>query len=89
MSQTSDDYCMPIGIDVEHLVPYVHTQKDLEEAFINFLQLIARTLVMRTKLPVFSWGYVILHAIMVVLLRPTATQPHSPLQLVTRYEPDI
>ncbi|KAM1236526.1 hypothetical protein TB1_036988 [Malus domestica] len=51
-SQTFDDYCMSVRIDVEHLVPYVHTQNGLAEAFIKCLQLIARTLVMRTKLPV-------------------------------------
>ena len=26
-SQTFDDYCMTLGIDVEHLVPHVHTKK--------------------------------------------------------------
>ncbi|KAM1031247.1 hypothetical protein ACFX2C_035060 [Malus domestica] len=44
---------------------------------------------MRTKLPVSAWGYTILHAAMLVLLRPTVTQPHSPLQLVIGYEPDV
>ena len=88
-SQTFDDYCMSVGIDVEHPVPYVHTQNGIAEAFIKRLQMIARTLVMRTKLPVFTWGYAILHAPMLVSLRPTATQPHSPLQLVTRYEPNV
>ena len=48
--QTFDNYCMSVGIDVEHPVPHVHTQNGLVEAFINRLQLIARTLVMRTKL---------------------------------------
>ena len=87
-SQTFDDYCMLVGIDVEHPVPHVHTQNSLAEAFIMRLQLITRTLVMRTILPVSAWGYAILHATILVCLRPTATQPHSPLQLVTGYEPD-
>ena len=51
-SQTFDDYCMLVGIDVEHHVPHVHTQNGLAKAFIKCLQLIAQTLVMRTKLPV-------------------------------------
>ncbi|KAM1572860.1 hypothetical protein ACFX1Z_042426 [Malus domestica] len=55
-SQTFDDYCMSAGINVEHPVPHVHTQNGLAEAFIKRLQLIARTLVMRTKLPVSVWG---------------------------------
>ncbi|KAM3000764.1 hypothetical protein FF2_037133 [Malus domestica] len=56
-SQTFDDYCMSVGINVEHLGPHVHTQNGLTEAFIKHLQLIAQTLVMKTKLPVSIWGY--------------------------------
>ena len=88
-SHTFDDYCMLVGIEVEHHVPHVHTQNGQAEAFIKRLQLIAQTLVMRTKLLVYTWGYAILHAAMLVRLRPTATQPHLPLQLVTGYEPDV
>ncbi|KAM2879505.1 hypothetical protein FF1_014994 [Malus domestica] len=51
-SQTFDDYCMSVLIDVEQLVPHVHTQNGLAETFIKCLQLIVQTLVMRTKLPV-------------------------------------
>ena len=29
-SQTFDDYCMSVGIDVEHPVPHVHTQNAVE-----------------------------------------------------------
>ena len=50
MSKTFDDYCMRIGIEVEHPVPHVHTQDGLAEAFNKRLQMIAQTLVMRTKL---------------------------------------
>ncbi|KAM2074965.1 hypothetical protein ACFX1T_037914 [Malus domestica] len=78
-----------VGIDVKHPVPHVNTQNGLAEAFIKRLQLIAQTLVMRTKLSVSAKGYTILHTTMLVLLRPTTTQPHSPLQLVTRYEFDV
>ena len=28
-SQTFDDYCMSVGINVEHHVPHVHTQNSL------------------------------------------------------------
>ncbi|KAK9924069.1 hypothetical protein M0R45_032457 [Rubus argutus] len=63
-SKSFDDYCMSLGIDVEHPVPHVHTQNGLAEAFIKRLQMIARTLVMRTKLPISAWGYAILHAAM-------------------------
>ncbi|KAM0969644.1 hypothetical protein ACFX2A_018133 [Malus domestica] len=36
-SQTFDDYCMTLGIDVEHLVPHVYTQNRLAEALIKQL----------------------------------------------------
>ncbi|KAM1670271.1 hypothetical protein ACFX2K_044275 [Malus domestica] len=36
-----------------------------------------------------AWGYAILHAAMLVCLRPTATQSHLSLQLVIGYEPDV
>ena len=45
-SQTFDDYCMSVWIEVEHHVPHVHTQNGLAEAFIKRLQLIVRTLAM-------------------------------------------
>ena len=53
-SQAFNDYCMSIGITVEHPVAYVHTQNGLAESFIKRLQLIARPLLMRTKLPTSS-----------------------------------
>ena len=49
-SRTFDDYCMSVEVDVEHSVPYVHTKKSLAEAFFKHLQMIARSLVIRTKL---------------------------------------
>ena len=61
-SKTFDDYCMSVGVEVEHHVPHVHTQNGLAEAFIKRLQMIARSLVIRTKLPIAAWGHAILHA---------------------------
>ena len=47
---------MSIGIDVEHPVAHTHThahtQNGLAKALIKRLQLIARPMVMKTKLPV-------------------------------------
>ena len=42
---------MSIGINVEHSVAHVHTQNGLAESLIKRLQLIARPLLMKTKLP--------------------------------------
>ena len=46
MSQAFNDYCMSIGISVEHPVAHVHTQNGLAESLIKRLQLIARPLLM-------------------------------------------
>jgi hypothetical protein len=51
-SQAFNDYCMSIGIDVEYPIAHTHTQNGLAESFIKRLQLIARPLLMKTKLPV-------------------------------------
>ncbi|KAM2666623.1 hypothetical protein EV2_018434 [Malus domestica] len=88
-SQTFDDYCMALGIDVEHHVPHVHTQNGLAEPFIKRLQLIARTLLMKTKLPVSAWGHAILHVASLVRLRPIANHQYSSIQLVFGHQPNI
>ncbi|CAL2247903.1 unnamed protein product [Prunus armeniaca] len=88
-SQTFDAYCMSLGIDVEHLVPHVHTQNGLAEAFIKGLQFIARTLLLKTKLPTSAWGHAILHGATLVRLRPVAQHQFSPLQLAFGRQPNI
>ena len=88
-SQSFKDYCMSIGIEVEHSVAHTHTQNGLAESFIKRLQLIARPLLMRTNLPTTAWGHAILHAASLVRLRPTSYHKYSPLQLVNGQEPDI
>ncbi|KAL0329128.1 UNVERIFIED_CONTAM: Copia protein, partial [Sesamum radiatum] len=88
-SQTFNDYCMSIGIDVEHPVAYVHTQNGLAESFIKSLQLIARPLLMRSKLFISCWGHAILHAAALIRMRPTSYHKFSPLQLVFGQEPNI
>jgi transposase InsO family protein len=88
-SQTFNDYCMSIGIDVEHPVAHVHTQNGLAESFIKRLQLIARPLLMRSKRPNTAWGHAILHAVALIRIRPTSYHQHSPMQLVNGQEPNI
>ena len=84
-----DDYCMSIEIEVKHPVPHVYSQNGLTEAAIKRLRLVARSLVMRSNLPLSVWGYAILHAALLIRLRPTTNQPYSAYQMVTGYEPDI
>ena len=88
-SQAFDYYCMSIGIDVEHPVAHTHTQNGLAESLIKRLQIIARPLLMKSKLPVSAWGHAILHAASFVHIRPTANHKFSPLQLVLGQQPNI
>jgi GAG-pre-integrase domain len=88
-SQSFNDYCMPIGINVEHQVAHVHTQNVLAESLIKRLQLIARPLLMKYNLPSSAWGHKILHAAAFIRLRPTASHKFSPLQLVSGREPNL
>ncbi|XP_073153898.1 uncharacterized protein [Henckelia pumila] len=88
-SQAFDEYCISIWISVEHSVAHVHTQNGLAEAFIKRLQLIARPLLMRTKLSSSAWGHAIIHAASLVRIRPTNYHQYSPLQLAYGREPDV
>ena len=88
-SKAFDEYCQVSGIDIEHPVPHVHTQNGLAESLIKRLQIIARTLLMRSKLPVSVWGHAILHAAALIRIRPTAYNQYSPLQLVFGHPPNI
>uniref|UniRef100_A0A0V0H273 Putative ovule protein n=1 Tax=Solanum chacoense TaxID=4108 RepID=A0A0V0H273_SOLCH len=62
------------------MLHHVHTQNGLAESLIKRLQLIARPLLMRTKLPVSIWGHAILHAATLVCIRPTSYHEFSHLQ---------
>ena len=88
-SQAFLNYCMSIGIDVQYPIAHVHTQNGLAESFIKRLQLIARPLLLKTKLPLSAWGHAIIHAAKLIHLRPTANQGLSPFQLVLGYQPNI
>ena len=80
---------MSIGIDVEHPVAHTHTQNGLVESLIKRLQIIARPLLMKSKLPISAWGHAILHDASLVRIRPTAYHKFSPLQLVLGQQPNI
>ena len=88
-SQTFLDYRMSIGIGVQHFVARVHSQNGLAESFIKRLQLIARPLLFKTKLPLLAWGHAIIHAVNLIRFRPTANHDLSQLQLAIGYQPNI
>ncbi|WJZ98367.1 hypothetical protein VitviT2T_016895 [Vitis vinifera] len=60
-----------------------------QESFIKHLQLIARPLLMKTKLPTSAWGHAIMHAAALVRIRPTTYHEYSPSQLVLGKQPNI
>ena len=43
-SKTFDDYCMALGIKVEHPVPYDHTHNNLVGSFTKRIRLITRSM---------------------------------------------
>ena len=88
-SKTFNNFCMSIGINVEHSIAHVHTQNGLAESLIKRLQLIARPLLMKTKLPAYTWGHAIMHAASLIRIRPTSYHEYSPLQLVLGTQPNI
>ena len=88
-SQTFLDYCMSIGIDVQHPVAHVHSQNGLAESFIKRLQLIARPLLLKSKLSLSTWGHAIIHVANIIRLRLTANHNLSLLQLAKGYQPNI
>jgi len=55
-SQAFNDYCVSMRIDIKYPVPHVHTQNNMAELLIKRLQLIAKPLILRTKLPISIWG---------------------------------
>jgi hypothetical protein len=79
-SHVFNDYCMAMEIQVQHFVPYVHTQNGLAESLIKRIKLIARPMLMNCKLPTLCWGHAVLHAAELIQLRPTAYHDNSPLQ---------
>ncbi|GKB20374.1 retrovirus-related pol polyprotein from transposon TNT 1-94 [Tanacetum coccineum] len=88
-SQSFNDYYMSVGIVVEHLVAHVHTQNGLAESLIKHLQLIARPLIMRTKLLVSIRGHAIFHVASLIRMRPSENLVYSPMQLAFGQEPNI
>ena len=53
-SQAFLNYCMSLGINVQYPIAHVHTYNGLAKSLIKRLQLIARTLLLKTKLSLSS-----------------------------------
>jgi hypothetical protein len=81
-SRVFNDYCTAQGIQVQHSMPYVHTQNGLAESLIKRIKLIARPLLHNYNLSISCWGHAVLHAVDLIQLRPTAYHNTSPLYLI-------
>ena len=88
-SKAFDDYCMALGIKVEHLIPYIHTRNGLVESLIKQIKLIVRPLLQHSNLPISCWGHVVLNVVSLIQIRPTAYHDYSPLQIVRGKEQNI
>jgi hypothetical protein len=89
LSRAFNDYCTAQGIQVQHSVPYVHTQNGLAESLIKRIKLITRPLLHNYNLPISYWGHAVLHAANLIQLRPTTYHSTSPLYLVRGNAPSI
>jgi hypothetical protein len=84
-----NDYCTTQEIQVQHSVPYVHTQNDLDEYLIKRIKLIVRHLLHNCNLPISCWVHAIVHTADLIQLRPTAYHSTSQLYLVRGNAPNI
>ena len=78
-SRSFNNYYLAIRIYVEHPVAYTHTHNGLAESFIKCLKFIARPLILNSDLPFTIWGHAIMHAVVLIRIRPSAYRLYSPL----------
>jgi hypothetical protein len=88
-SQAFEDFCIASGIELTYSVPYEHAQNGLAEAYIKKIQLIVRPLLFHAHLPATLWGHAVLHAAVLLRLRPTLLQTQTPLELALGNPPHI
>ena len=70
-------------------IAHTHIQNGLVGSFIKRLQLMARKLLMKTKLPTSTWGHAIMHAATLVHIRYTTYHEYSFSQLVIEKQSNI
>jgi hypothetical protein len=78
-SRAFNDYYMAQGIEVQYLVPNVHTHNGLAESLIKRIKLIAIPLLHNCNLSITCWGHAVLHVVDLIQLRPTKYHSTSPL----------
>jgi hypothetical protein len=80
---------MTQGIEVQHLVPYMHTQSGLAESLIKRIKLIARPLLHNCNMSITCLGHAVLHVVDLIRLRTTTYHSASLLCLVRGNAPTI
>ena len=88
-SQAFEDFCTASGIELTYSVPYEHAQNGLAEAYIKKIQLIVRPLLFHANLSPTLWGHAVLHAAVLLRLRPTLLHTQTPLELSSGRTPHI
>ena len=76
-SRSFNDYCLTIGIDVEHYVAHTHTYNGLVESFLKRLKFIARPLILNSNLSFTIWRHAIMHATTLIQIRPSTYHSYS------------
>jgi len=71
-SHAFHEYCISIGIEVEHPVAHVHTQNRLAKSLLERLKFVARPLPMIANLLMATWRYAILHVALLIRIKPTS-----------------
>jgi hypothetical protein len=88
-SRAFNDYCTAQEIQVQHYVPYIHTQNGLAESLIKRITLITTPLLHNYNLPISYWGHAVLYVADLIQLRPIAYHSTFPLYLVRGNAPSI
>ena len=83
------DYLQSLGISIETSVAHAHMQNGMAESLIKRLQIVIRTLLLGSNLPLSAWGHAAMHAAQLLRLRPLASHTHSPHQLATGETPSV
>ena len=77
------------GIKLTYSVPYEHAQNSLDEAYFKKIQLIVRPVLFHANLSPTLWGHAMLHAPVLLRLRPTLLHTQTPLGFSSGRTPNI
>ena len=80
---------MSSKIIVKEHVAHIHTENGLIELFIKYLQLIAKPLLVRTKLLVLAYGHAILHVEALVCIKLISYHKFFILHMAFSQQPNI